>query len=87
LLVIEATMVDELPVDVHAYAEKHHEFPDISTGDQFFDNADFDAYRMLGRILATEALAYDEADPVEPPGAPGQGPAFVERITACTRTP
>jgi len=56
ILLIEATMVDELPIDVHAYAESHHEFPDVSTGDQFFINRDFESYRMLGRVLAEDAL-------------------------------
>jgi len=60
ILLIEAAMVDGLPVDVHAYAESHHEFPDVSTGDQFFENADFEAYRMLGEFLAAKALATDK---------------------------
>lgn len=57
LLYIDAVMVDALPVDVHAYAEKHPEFPNVSTGDQLFDNSDFEAYRSLGRHLASSALA------------------------------
>lgn len=56
ILLIEATMVDGLPVDVHSYAEGHAEFPNISTGDQFFDNRDFESYRMLGVTLTESAL-------------------------------
>ena len=61
ILLIEAAMLDSLPVDVHAYAESHHEFPDVSTGDQFFSNADFEAYRKLGEVLTVKALSTDNA--------------------------
>lgn len=56
IVLIEATMVDGLPHDVHAYAEDHAEFPDVSTGDQFFTDRDFEAYRMLGVTVADAAL-------------------------------
>ena len=56
ILLIEASMVDGLPADVHAYAEKHPEFPNVSTGDQFFTDEDFEAYRVLGRTLVRQAL-------------------------------
>lgn len=57
ILLIEATMVDELPVDVHAYAEAHPEFPNVSTGDQLFSDRDFEAYRTLGMTLVERALS------------------------------
>lgn len=56
ILLLEASMVDGLPVDVHAYAEGHPEFPDTNTGDQFFTNRDFESYRLLGATLAQRAL-------------------------------
>jgi hypothetical protein len=64
ILLIEASMIDGMPVDVHAYAESHHEFPDVSTGDQLFSNADFEAYRKLGEVLTLEALASPHAAPM-----------------------
>jgi hypothetical protein len=74
LLYIDAVMVDGLPIDVHAYAEKHSEFPDVSTGDQFFDASDFEAYRALGAHLVTSALET------------GPGQDFADRFAACTRS-
>ena len=78
ILLIEASMIDGLPADVHAYAEKHPEFPNVSTGDQFFTDEDFEAYRVLGRTLARQSL-----------GGP-RGLHFADRITdpvtGCTRS-
>ena len=49
-------MIDGLPVGVHEYAESHAEFPHVSTGDQLFTDRDFEAYRTLGREIATRAI-------------------------------
>ncbi len=57
LLLIEAAMIDKLPVDVHAYAEAHPEFPNVSTGDQLFNDEDFEAYRVLGATMVARALS------------------------------
>lgn len=73
ILLIEATMVDGLPVDVHAYAESHPEFPNVSTGDQFLTNRDFESYRVLGREITRAALDGDA------------GAAFRDRVATCSR--
>ena len=73
LLLIEATMIDGLPVDVHAYAESHPEFPNVSTADQLFTDRDFESYRILGRAIAERALA----DP--------HGVVLANRIAGCNR--
>ncbi len=73
LLLIEATMIDGLPVDVHAYAEGHPEFPNVSTADQFLTDRDFESYRMLGRIITEQAL---ESLP---------GLTLRRRVEGCTR--
>jgi hypothetical protein len=39
---------DAEPRDVLQYKEAHEEFPHQSTGDQFFDEPQFESYRMLG---------------------------------------
>ena len=57
IVLIEAAMIDDLPIDVHTYGEGHPEFPDISTGDQLFNHADFDAYRILGREAYKQSFA------------------------------
>ncbi len=57
ILLLEATMVDGLPVDVHAYAEGRAEFPNVSTADQLFTDRDFESYRVLGREAVAAARA------------------------------
>ena len=76
LLMIEATMVDQLPVDVHAFAESHPEFPNVSTGDQLLSDRDFESYRVLGREITRAAL--DDVD---------RGTRFTHVVTQCRRTP
>src|SRR5215211_7180110 len=39
---------DAEPRDVLQYKEAHEDFPHQSTGDQFFDEPQFESYRMLG---------------------------------------
>lgn len=75
IMVIDATMIDKLPVDVHDYAERHPEFPHASTGDQLFTDRDFEAYRVLGRSITEQALSSTD------------GAVFLRRTSACARTP
>ncbi|MDJ1495039.1 patatin-like phospholipase family protein [Cytophagaceae bacterium DM2B3-1] len=44
------------PVDVREYALKNKTFPHQSTGDQFFDEEQFESYRKLGFHLANIAV-------------------------------
>jgi hypothetical protein len=46
----------ELPLAVRAYAATHPEFPHESTADQFFDDAQFEAYRSLGEALTARMI-------------------------------
>ena len=48
LLVVKPNLHDALDVDVLAYAEKHPGFPHESTGDQSFDEAQWESYHRLG---------------------------------------
>ncbi|ADE14496.1 conserved hypothetical protein [Nitrosococcus halophilus Nc 4] len=48
LLYIKASIFSGLPEDVYAYRRANPKFPDQSTTDQFFDEAQFEAYRELG---------------------------------------
>jgi hypothetical protein len=54
--VIEAALIGDAPWDVHSYAERNKDFPDISTGYQLMDHRDFEAYRMLGFVQTQRAL-------------------------------
>lgn len=56
LVYIKTTMVDTVSFGVKAYKGTFPDFPDESTVDQFFDVAQFDAYRELGQHLGTRML-------------------------------
>ena len=48
LLLVKPNLHDALDVDLLAYAEKHPAFPHESTGDQSFDEAQWESYHRLG---------------------------------------
>ena len=47
-----------LPINVYNYYKKHTDFPHQSTADQYFDDAQFEAYRRLGHYLSREATEW-----------------------------
>lgn len=48
ILVLKPSLLVDLPLDVRNYAINHPAFPNESTADQFFDEAQFESYRKLG---------------------------------------
>ncbi|TWU40027.1 Patatin-like phospholipase [Novipirellula aureliae] len=65
---LEATLVylkssitgdEELPIS--EYRDRHPEFPHQPTSDQFFDQDQFDAYRLLGCKIALDAFGQNES--------------------------
>ncbi len=56
LLYIKTTLVKHLPADLVAYKAAQPDFPDESTLDQFFDEKQMEAYRLLGMQIAQDAL-------------------------------
>jgi len=48
---------EDLPVTIFNYARQKPAFPHESTSDQYFDDAQFEAYRVLGDHLASQAAA------------------------------
>ncbi|GAB3776627.1 hypothetical protein GCM10028818_22620 [Spirosoma horti] len=61
LLYIKSSMVDDrLPVDVREYATNNKTFPHQSTGDQFFDEEQFESYRKLGFSIADFVFAQSD---------------------------
>jgi hypothetical protein len=56
LVVAKALLTPDMPYELLTYALKETAFPRQSTGDQFFDHAQFDAYRALGFHIGTAAL-------------------------------
>lgn len=51
VLYAKATVADGLAADIYAYQKAHSEYPEQSTANQFFEEPQFEAYRVLG--LAT----------------------------------
>lgn len=56
LLYLKPTLLGDEPSDVMHYASSHPDFPQQPTGDQFFDEAQFESYRRLGMHSAHAAL-------------------------------
>lgn len=52
LYYVKATLRPDLPESIYAYKAANSEFPHQSTADQFFDEAQLEAYRRLGFELA-----------------------------------
>lgn len=57
LLYIKPTLTGDEPEDVQAYAAKNGAFPHDTTGNQFFDESQFESYRALGEHILTEILS------------------------------
>lgn len=51
LIVVKPRVLGDLPFDTLAYATRNPTFPQQTTGDQFFDEAQWEAYHELGEII------------------------------------
>lgn len=51
LLVVKPRRLDRMPFDMVAYADRNPDFPQQTTGDQFFDEAQWECYHQLGVML------------------------------------
>jgi hypothetical protein len=60
IVLIKPVLVAEAPLDVHNYGAVNKEFPQQTTGDQFFDEAQWESYRMLGVEIGRRI--FDPAD-------------------------
>lgn len=54
LFLIKTTLIKDMSMRVKGYKGANPTFPDESTGDQFFDDDQFEAYRVLGAQIAEE---------------------------------
>jgi hypothetical protein len=75
LLYVKPTLVGDEPVDVINYHSTHPDFPHQSTGDQFFDEAQWESYRRLGEHLGERLF-----------GAESSLGAWVERVAGARST-
>ena len=57
LIYLKSSLTGDEPVDVREYATSNPDFPQQSTADQFFSEAQFESYRRLGLHVMETALA------------------------------
>ncbi|HEX5420380.1 MAG TPA: hypothetical protein VFY39_10300, partial [Gammaproteobacteria bacterium] len=60
IILLKPTMLRSAPVDVQEYHSRNKTFPQQSTADQFFDEAQWESYRCLGLHIGRRVFA-DEA--------------------------
>jgi hypothetical protein len=70
LIYLTTTIIDGLRLELLGYLGAHPDFPDETTADQFFSQAQFEAYRELGYVVAGQML-----DGVHPGTAAAADPA------------
>lgn len=51
LLLVKPRRLDAMPFDLVAYADRNPDFPQQTTGDQFFDEAQWESYHQLGLLM------------------------------------
>lgn len=56
LVYVRCAATREMPVDAVGYRDRDYRFPHHTTGDQFFDDQQFESYRGLGRFHTGRAL-------------------------------
>ncbi len=56
LLILKPTLVGDEPVDIVQYKRRNAAFPHETTGDQFYDEAQWESYRRLGEHAALSAF-------------------------------
>lgn len=56
MIVLKPSLTGDEPADIRQYAEEHASFPNESTGDQVFDEAQWESYRELGYHVANRVF-------------------------------
>jgi Patatin-like phospholipase len=62
LLYFKPTLTGDEPCDIAQYRTRNADFPHESTGDQFYDEAQWESYRRLGEHAAYSALRFVERE-------------------------
>lgn len=60
LIYIKSSLTGREPEDLLAYRRRNPSFPDETTADQFFDEAQFESYRELGELTGEEVFSQEE---------------------------
>jgi hypothetical protein len=76
LLYLKPSVLDNLPMDVNAYAMANLAFPHESTADQWYSESQFESYRRLGQFLTGQL----EAETVSGLAGPERMAAFFESV-------
>lgn len=62
ILYLKASLTGDEPTDVLEYHSRQPAFPHQTTGDQWFDESQFESYRKLGYHIADEAIGAAKLD-------------------------
>jgi hypothetical protein len=57
MLILKPALIHTLPLDLLAYKSSNPTFPQQTTADQFFDEAQWESYRKLGEHIADDVLS------------------------------
>ncbi len=57
LMIVKPSLLDGIPLDLREYAKRSPTFPQETTADQFFDEAQWESYRRLGQFIAERLFA------------------------------
>jgi hypothetical protein len=84
LLVIKPGLTRATPVDLQQYQKENPTFPQQTTLDQFFDEAQWESYRKLGELIASSLfrsdMELDQDSPEQQPSPPvTQGKQWLPR--------
>jgi GNAT superfamily N-acetyltransferase len=60
LIYLKPTLTGDEPCDITQYRTRNEDFPHESTGDQFYDEAQWESYRRLGEHATRSALRFVE---------------------------
>lgn len=56
LIYLKSALIRDLAIGAKGYRGAHHDFPNESTGDQFFDEEQFEAYREVGYRICEQMI-------------------------------
>ena len=73
LLYLKSTLILDLAIRAKGYRGAHPEFPNQSTGDQFFDEEQFEAYREVGYRICEQMIDELELESLFHNGRPAIG--------------
>ena len=54
LILLKPRLIKDAPLDIVQYHSGHPDFPQQSTIDQFFDEAQWESYRKLGALIGSK---------------------------------